>query len=114
VRPQSPARSSTLKTIARAEIITALEKGDVIRQRFIRGQDLAAALSGVIGQPTKCEGRRYLRVEKCVIRGEVLIQAKPQVSEDEESDRGDVKKDEKVDKWVPIPISLKGSSAVEA
>jgi hypothetical protein len=120
-----PEASSPPKLLTRAELKSAVEKGEKIVGREINGGDIIAALTPWIISDSKCVPNASLHIEKSVIRGDVRLEfkappAKPsskQTAEDPDDDNTEESntKDSKhrLAHWLTIPLLIKESTVTD-
>lgn len=105
------------KSITRAELKNAVEKGETIIGREIDGEDIVAVLRTWITSDSKCLPNAGLRIEKGVIRGDVKLDfktspSKPTAQDPDEEDTDNTKTDDTTggpERWLSIPLLIKES-----
>jgi hypothetical protein len=75
-----PERSLASELLTRAELKSAVEKGETIVGREINGEDIVAVLTPWITPDSRCAPKVGLHVEKGVIRGDVKFEFKTPVA----------------------------------
>src|SRR4029077_20272553 len=87
--------------MSRAELKTAVEKGEAVVGRMIRGEDIAGVLGEFLSAENGCAAHGAMRLENSVIRGEITMaselvedtgQKKPskEAEEDDDSEAAEV------------------------
>ena len=107
-----PEPAPTLKPMSRAEIATALKTGAVITSRSIDGGDIAALVLGSSGSQKQCDPHRALRIQKSYIHGDITIEPERKGEETKSNvdEKEAVGNTQEPTAWVPISISINGSS----
>jgi len=67
------------KPLSRAELKTAVEKGEKVVGREIKGEDIAAVLAPFIKPANTCAPNGGLHLEKSTIRGDISLEFKAPV-----------------------------------
>jgi hypothetical protein len=109
------------KLLTRAELKSAVEKGEKIVDREIQGEDIIAVLTPWITPDSKCMPNVGLHIEKGVIRGDVRLEfktppAKPgnQTTRDsDDDDTEDTATDDsrhKLANWLTVPLLITEST----
>jgi uncharacterized protein YjbI with pentapeptide repeats len=116
-----PEVSTAPKLLTRAELKSAVEKGEKIAGREINGEDIIAVLIPWITPDSKCVPKVGLHIEKSVIRGDVKLkfQAPPSKAtvnqtENSEDDGIDESKSDNTKNetahWLTVPLLIKQSA----